>query len=377
MTISKTSVIIFYLLAFSHFVFSAEKREFKHPGIICTQETLDGLKQRVVSNAVTKAGYDKFAASKFADLKRPHTPFASVRIVGSGTCPEETAFREDSQAAHATALMWVITGDNRYRDKSMAILNDWAAKYEKMDGSRQEWLESAWAAPVWTAAADIIRYYKNGVAGWKPEQIAAFDHFLNRLVKTARGALGKSNNWGTSANLAVMAAAVYQNDETSYLEAVTAHKWYLSGISQPSGALGSDYLRDPWHPQYTLQAWIQTCEIAWNQGDDLYGITLNGESLPRLAICLEHFAKLFVGELQNPVGLKKGDFRGSHKGKQSYDMAYNHYINRKNMEASMPTFAAMVPNWRPGGIDPHFLGWDTLTHGELNAGKKQNVRNNE
>lgn len=58
------------------------------------------------------------------------------------------------------------------------------------------------------------------------------------------------------------------------------------------------------------------------------------------------------------------------KGKQSYDMAYNHYINRKNLAASMPTFSAMVPAWRPGGIDTHFLGWDTLTHGELNAGKK-------
>jgi hypothetical protein len=30
----------------------------------------------------------------------------------------------------------------------------------------------------------------------------------------------------------------------------------------------------------------------------------------------------------------------------------------------------MVPEWRPGGLDKHFLGWDTLTHGELNAGKK-------
>jgi hypothetical protein len=266
--------------------------------------------------------------------------------------------------------MWVITGDPKYRDKSIAILNDWAAKYERMDDSRQTWLECAWAAPVWTAAADIIRYHKKGAAGWKPEQIAAFDLFLNKLVKAARGALGKSNNWGTSANMAVMAAAVYQNDEASYLEALGAHKWYLSGVSKPSGALGSDYLRDPWHPQYTLIAWTQTCEIAWNQGDDLYGITLDGESLPRLAICLEHFAKLFVGAIPDPVGLRKGKFQGSHKGKQSYDMAYNHYINRKNLAASMPTFAAMVPNWRNGGIDPHFLAWDTLTHGELNAGKK-------
>jgi hypothetical protein len=370
MTISKKLFCVLFLLVFSHSVFAAEKREFKHPSIISTQEALDGLKGRITSSPAAKSGYEKFAASKYIDLKRPHTPYAIVRVAGSGTCPEETAFRDDSQAAYATALMWVITGDNRYRDKSMAILNDWAATFESMPGSGQPWLESAWAVPIWVGAADIIRYYKNGAAGWKPEQIAAFDIVINKLVKTARGALGKSNNWGTSANFAVMAAAVYQNDEASYLEAVKAHKWYLSGVSKPIGALGSDYLRDPWHPQYTILNWIQSCEVAWNQGDDLYGITLNGESLPRLAICLEHFAKLFMGEMPNPVGLKKGNYQGGHKGRQGYDMAYNHYINRKNMVASMPTFAKMVPEWRPGGIDTHFLGWDTLTHGEIDAGKK-------
>jgi hypothetical protein len=182
----------------------------------------------------------------------------------------------------------------------------------------------------------------------------------------ARKALGKGNNWGTSATLAIMAAAVYQNDEAGYQEALKLHTGQLAYISKESGALGKDYLRDPWHPQYTLIAWTQISEIAWNQGDDLYGITVGKQTVPRLAICLEHFAKLFVGQIPNPEGLKKGDYKGSHMGKQSYDMAYNHYINRKHQATAMPTFAKMVPEWRPGGIDPHFLAWDTLTHGELN-----------
>lgn len=355
------------LFAFAYSPVAAEERGFKHPSIISTQEALDGLKGRITSSAAAKSGYDKLAASKFGDLKRPHTPFAIVKTVASGSCPEEKAFRDDSQAAYATALMWVITGDHKYRDKSMAILNDWAATYEKMPESPQAWLESAWAVPIWVGAADIIRYHQKGAAGWKPGQIAAFDLFLGKLIVRARQALIKDNNWGTSATLAIMAVAVYQNDEASYQEALKKHKDQLSYISKENGALGKDYLRDPWHPQYTLTAWILICEIAWNQGDDLYGITVGKQTLPRLAVCLEHFAKLFTGAIPDPKGLKKGHYQGSHKSKQGYDMAYNHYIHRRNLMASMPTFATMVPAWRPGGIDTHFLGWDTLTHGELNA----------
>jgi hypothetical protein len=355
--------------------FASGTNEFKHPGILSTQADLEGLKGRVNTNPATKSGYEQLKRSPFADVARPHTPYAVVKVVASGSCEEEKAFRKDAHAAHATALMWVITGDSRYRDKAIVILNDWAAAYERIEAnipgrSAQTQLECAWAVPVWTAAADIIRYYDKGAAGWKPEQIAAFDRFLNRMLKTARDARDRNNNWGTSATLAIMAAAVYQNDEAAYAEAVTLHRKHLASISKPSGALGPDYLRDPWHPQYTILTWIQICELAWNQGDDLYGITLEDQSLPRLALCLEHFANLFLGNLPNPEGLQKGDYKNSHKNKQGYDMAFNHFINRKKLGASMPTFSTMVPAWRPGGLDDHFMAWDTLTHGELNTDKK-------
>jgi len=313
-------------------------------------------------------GFEQLISSGYADLSRPHTPYSTVFVAAGAGTKHEVAFRGDAHAAHATALMWVITGDLRYRDKSMAILDDWAATFRNVEVTRgsatQAGLEAAWAAPIWTAAADIIRYYDNGAAGWNPDRIAAFDLFLDQLVSMARGARLHNDNWGASATLAIMAAAVYQEDDAAYAEAI---KLYTSRLatSSKSGALRTDeYLRDPWHPQYTILAWIQTSEIAWNQGDDLYGIQLDGQSQPRLALCLEHFAKLFRGELPNPVGLKKGNYQNSHKERQGYDMAFNHYIGRQGMALFMPSFAKMVPTWRPGGIDEHFVAWDTLSHSE-------------
>jgi hypothetical protein len=354
---------------------SSEARDFKHPGMMSTQEGLATLKNRVESNPCAKLGYEQLKKSDFANLSRPHTPYPVVYVASSAGNKYEAAFRGDAQAAHATALMWVITGDTRYRDKAMSILNDWAVtnkdiKLAEGDANPpQPQLEAAWAVPIWIAAADIIRYYDQGAAGWPPECIAAFDQFLDRMVTLAREARHHSNNWATSATLAIMAAAVYQNDAAAYAEAVELYKQHLSFISKPSGALGPDYLRDPWHPQYTVLTWMQTCEIAWNQGDDLYGITLDEQSEPRLALCLEHFSRLFLGELPDPQGLKKGNYRDSQKERQGYDIGYNHYICRKNMESSLPFFAKMVSEWRPGEIDDHFMAWDTLTHGELSCPK--------
>lgn len=348
---------------------AVEQRVFNHPGLMSSGTDLAALNVRATFHPIAHLGYEQLKQSPFADLARPHTPYAVVSVVAHKENEHEKAFRGDAHAAHATALMWVISQDERYRDKTMSILDDWAASYEGMKSihtsARQTWLEAAWAAPVWTAAAELIRYYDGGKAGWKPEKVAAFDHFISRLVSTAGEARNMNNNWATSATLAIMAAAVYQENEAAYTEAITLYRQQLQSISMKNGALRTDYLRDPWHPQYTLLTWLQTCEIAWNQGDNLYDITLDGQSQPRLAICLEHFSNLFLGELPDPAGLKRGEYLGSHKDRQGYEIAFNHFIGRRHLDASMPALVKIMNTWRPGGIDNHFMAWDTLTHGGL------------
>lgn len=364
------AILLFITAAATPALTAEPPRTFQHPGVLSKQADLAALPKRITTDPVTKAGFEKLKASPFADPARPATPFPVVYVVASGGNKYEAAFRNDGHAAYATALMWVITGEKRYRDKSIAILDAWATTFQSLQVEAgiptQVRLEAAWAAPIWIAAADIIRYYDRGAAGWTPGQIATFDGFLNKVLKPAREARTNNNNWGTSATVAIVAAGVYQNDSAAYQEGLALYKTHLASISKKSGALGPDYLRDPWHPQYTVLTWIQTCEIAWNQGDDIYGITLDGQAQPRLALCLEHFSKLFSGELPDPEGLKAGHYKDSNKKRQGYDMAYNHFICRKQMAAALPTFAKMVPAWRPGGMDEHFLGWDTLTHGELN-----------
>jgi hypothetical protein len=317
-------------------------------------------------------GYKQLRRSDFARLSRPHTPVRVVQVAAYETTQDEAAFRGDAQAAYAMALMWVVTDDKRYRDKAIAILDDWAGTFEGLEvikgGTSQSNLEASWAATVWIAAADIIRFYRMGAANWASERILVFNHFIDNLIAEARGKLEDNSNRGMSATLACLAAAVFQEDEKAYNEAIELHKKRVGMISLMNGALGPDYLSDPWHAQATIISWIHISEIAWIQGDDIYGSILDDQLEPRLAICLEHFAKLFLGKIPNPEGLLRGDYRGSHMELQGYYVAFNHFIVRKDLRDVMPTFYAMVPGWVPGGFSSHFVAWDTLSHAGVKGG---------
>jgi hypothetical protein len=251
-------------------------------------------------------------------------------------------------------------------------LDDWAGTFEGLEvikgGTSQSNLEASRAATVWIAAADIIRFYRMGAANWASERILVFNHFIDNLIAEARGKLEDNSNRGMSATLACLSAAVFQEDEKAYNEAIELHKKRVGMISLMNGALGPDYLSDPWHAQATIISWIHISEIAWIQGDDIYGSILDDQLEPRLAICLEHFAKLFLGKIPNPEGLLRGDYRGSHMELQGYYVAFNHFIVRKDLRDVMPTFYAMVPGWVPGGFSSHFVAWDTLSHAGVKGG---------
>src|SRR6185295_2402823 len=148
-------------------------------------------------------------------------------------------------------------------------------------------LEAAWYLPVLVAAADILRYYNNGAAGWSSNDIARCDVMLNYLYGQAALAASMENNWGASAALAMIAAGVYQEDRVRFDAGIQTWRDRFTGINGLVDSYNDDSIyevcRDTTHPQYTLQVWQQAAEIAWKHGTDLYGMTLTGTGTPQLA----------------------------------------------------------------------------------------------
>ncbi len=340
-------------------------KSFTHPGILNSQDNLKRLHKNFAENKISSKALSTLLDNKFADINRPYTPYAVVKVESHVSNNYEKAFRGDAHAARANALLWVMTGKKQYLVNTKRILNGWAETFQTIKvvkGNRaQAYLEAAWTLPVWISAAEIIRYYDNAKGNWSEEHVKQFDEFVLKLHAFSKKAK-KPNNWGASASLSDVAVGVYLNDYAIFNEGVKSFKHYLKTLSTEDGALTSDYLRDTWHPQYTLTAWIQTAEIAWHQGVDLYGLQFKGEKQSRLKTVLDHFSKLFIGELANPKGLKKGDYENANFNRPGYQIAFNHYNNRLEKQEQTEAFKKMVQTWYPGGFKDLFMSWDGITH---------------
>jgi hypothetical protein len=345
--------------------------EMVQPSIISTQEQLEFMRKAAdKSNTLMRAGFEAMQATPYASLNYVHHPQEIVTVVPSGTNASENAFRSDSQAARAHALMWVVTGEGAHRDKALEILNEWGHAFRDIvstGSAAQTELESAWALPVWLSAADILRYYNDGEAGWAPEDMAAFNHFMEILYRRATGAFGRNNNWGVSASFAAMAYGAWVGDMAIFEEGLENQLVKLEAMSEPDGEI-EEVCRDTWHPQYSVVTSTDSAELAYHQGrNDLYEVTFDGQAIPRLAIILEYFSRLMLGLDEPPCGASWGyNYAGEYDRFDNYEVPYNHYIRRKAVDY-LPVFSTMVEDhWRMDvGDDAHFLLWSRLTHGAL------------
>ncbi len=150
-----------------------------------------------------------------------------------------------------------------------------------------------------------------------------------------------NGNWGHIVNRCRMAAAIFLGDKELYQHAVNTYLYandngtlphYISatGQCQETG-------RDQGHAQLGLGAMCEICEMAWEQGDDLWGALDN-----RLMKGMEYTAKYNLGydvpfetwtdctglynDWTEPGEMGRGIIRCI------YDLPYQHYVGRKGLK---------------------------------------------
>ena len=163
-----------------------------------------------------------------------------------------------------------------------------------------------------------------------------------------------NGNWGAVVNRCRMACAIFLQDSILYKASID---YFLKGDDNGSlpcyiGETGQcqETGRDQAHVQLGLQALAETCEMAWSQGDDLWG-ALDC----RLLKGFEYTAKYNLGydvpfeTWQDCTGLYcYWDEPGQmNRGKlwDIYHLPYNHYVGR--MGLSMPYTERIVKGEKP------------------------------
>ncbi len=252
-----------------------------------------------------------------------------------------------SQLAFRSAILWAITGDIRYAEKSKSIINAWSPVLKDLVGG-YALLMAAWYDFGLVNAAEILRYTDSR---WQKEDVKRAENmFVNvfyRLNKNWKR--GRAGNWDTAITKTMMGIAVFIEDKEMFNRAVD---FYISTTEKSNGTLMKyiydsgqcfESARDQNHAQMGLSGLAFACEIAWKQGIDLYsydnhrflrgfeytaGYNLGDDNLPK------PFVANAYGETISTIA--RGQFA------PTYEIILNHYVNRLKYKTDKLPFTHSV-----------------------------------
>jgi hypothetical protein len=367
--------------------FLAQAQSFQHPGMLHRQADLQRMRDSVAAKAEPwLAGWNRLLENSHSKSTYTANPVDTV-YRGKGSPENYTRLYNDAAAAYALALRWHVSGDTAFARAGVEVLNAWSARLRKIDGSTDKFLAAGIYGYQIANAAELLRAYP----GWRRED---FDRFKNMMLTVFyplnRDFLADHHgacishywaNWDLCNMASMISIGILCDNRAIYDEAVEYFKhgagngsiknavWFLHpgglGQWQESG-------RDQGHSLLGPALLGAFCEMAWNQGDDLYGYDDN-----RFLKGCEYVAKYNLGESVpyqpyatcdpvrqdtiSPVG--RGGLR------PAWELIYNHYVNRRGLSA--PYSAAYAAKLRPegGGGDygPNSGGYDQLGYGTLTA----------
>jgi|GEM_PF-296738 len=362
--------------------------DFVHPGLLSNEADFQRMRQNR-GREPWKSGFEMLTKNPHASLNWTPKP-AEVVIRGSGRDvpgPQNYgALYNDVAAAYACALRWKMTGDSRYARKSVEIMNAWSSTLKKITGSTDADLAAGIYGYEFANAAEIMRTYK----GWKPEDFAAFQKMmLTVFYPINKDFLDRHNgtpidhywaNWDLCNIASVLAIGVLCDRHDIYSSGIRYFKFgkgngaimHAVYYVHPGG-LGQwqESGRDQGHTTLGIALGAAICEMAWKQGDDLYGYADN-----RFLKGCEYVAKYNLGEdvpykpfsdsLATQPVISDGS-RGTVRA--GWELVYNHYVVLKKLAAPYSTRMAEKARPEGGGGDygPNSGGYDQLGYGTLTA----------
>ncbi|TPQ19826.1 alginate lyase family protein [Streptomyces sporangiiformans] len=361
---------------------------FAHPGMLHNAGDLNRAKAKVAAGADPwVSGWRRLTANRHsAGTWRPN---AQAKVVRGGAGQNYVILYNDVHAAYQNALRWKIAGTKENGDAAVAILNAWSDRLTELTGNADRFLAAGIYGYQFANAAELMRGYEGfDLARFQKMMLDVF-HPMNEDFLTHHNGACISNywaNWDLCTVASVMAIGILCDDRAKFDRAVEYMKTgegngsfrnAIPFVYEDQGlAQWQESGRDQGHTVSGVGLMGAICEMAWNQGVDLYGYDNN-----RFLKAAQYVAKYNLGE---QVPFTKYTWRsGTGRGKYNeqtvisdiardqdrpiWDLLHYHYAGRRRL--STPYLTTMAENVRPegGGGDygPNSGGFDQLGFGTL------------
>jgi len=352
---------------------------FVHPGGLHTTADLDRMKTKVA------AGEHPWVDSWNALIADPKAQFTYVARPTADMDTNRQQASADAVAAYLNALRWYISGDTRYADCAVRIMNAWSSKVNVVHIGFEGGLMGI-PSYEFAVAGEVLRTYP----GWTPDDFTRFKTMMTTYIyPSCHDFLVRHDdlpithywaNWDICNMTAILAIGVLCDDHAKFDEAIDYFKHGKGNGSIEHavpflypGGLGQwqESGRDQEHAQLGVGMMATFCQIAWNQGVDMYSYDHN-----RLLAGAEYVAaynmwkpvpytfynneddvkNYWISDLTGQTGGNRGRLQ-----RPIWEMIYNHYVVLKGLKA--PYVQEMAEIYRPEGFehDDNF-GFGTLAY---------------
>lgn len=323
--------------------------QFAHPGIAHSDESIEFVKAKIAAKEQPwLTAWKELTESRYSSPDWKPQPFEHVER-GPYNNPNigSSEFSNDARAAYNHAICWSLSGDRTHAEKAAEIVDAWSGTLKSVSNHDARLLIGM-SGYHFCIAAELLKHTWNK---WPEDKQKQFESMLKDVwypvikdfYPTANG------NWDASMLQVMIAMAVFLDDQEMFNR---AKNYYLHG--KGNGAIGKYFMesgqcqesgRDQAHTQMGLEFLANTCETAWIQDVDLYGVLDN-----RLLKGFEYTARYNLGfdvpyapyeSFEGRYHYKRisSDSRG--RLRAMYERVYNHYHNRIGLDAPYTWQAAL------------------------------------
>lgn len=346
---------------------------FVHPGGLHTLADLNRMREKVAAKEQPWIeGWNELLKDSKAQSSYSADPQTNMAI-------SRQRASADAHAAYLNAIRWYITGDEAHARCAIKICNDWSSTVDQIPIGGEFFGLGGISISEFAMAGEVLRICEL----WCKEDFDRFKTMMTKyLYPVCHDFLVNHNgacvdyywaNWDANNLTALMAIGVLCDRKDIFDEGVD---YFKNGVGAGSIKNAVYYVhenglgqwqesgRDQEHGQLGVGLLGTACQIAWNQGFDLFGYDNNrllsgAEYVARYNQMLDVPFKIYNNcqPANNKWAAING--RGRLDDRPVWELLYNHYVVRQGLRA--PNVQRMAELMRPEhGSNDHF-GYGTLT----------------